>query len=202
MPIEGGARGIEKGVRTVLRIIVLGAGVCGLASGMMLARDGHEVAMLERDPSAVPESLEDAWEQWSPDGVTQFRQAHYLQPRGREVLESTSPDVAAALEAAGGLRFNMVGLLPPMIIDRAPRPGDERFVTLTSRRPALEHVVGRAAQAEPGIDIRRGVGVKELITRTYNGTPHVTEVRTDAGEELSADLVVDATAGARRSRGG
>jgi 2-polyprenyl-6-methoxyphenol hydroxylase-like FAD-dependent oxidoreductase len=71
------------------RITVLGAGVGGLATGMMLARDGHDVTILERDAGAVPESLEEAWEQWSRDGVSQFRQAHYLQPRGREALETT-----------------------------------------------------------------------------------------------------------------
>jgi glycine/D-amino acid oxidase-like deaminating enzyme len=31
------------------RIVVLGAGVCGLAAGLMLRRDGHEVTLLERD---------------------------------------------------------------------------------------------------------------------------------------------------------
>ncbi|MGZ6639978.1 MAG: FAD-dependent oxidoreductase, partial [Solirubrobacteraceae bacterium] len=38
------------------RIIVLGAGVCGLAAGMLLRRDGHEVTVLERDPEPVPNS--------------------------------------------------------------------------------------------------------------------------------------------------
>lgn len=48
------------------------------------------------------------------------------------------------------------------------------------------------AEAEPRVDVRRGVAVRELTMRTYNGTPHVTGVRTDSGEERGGDLVVDA----------
>jgi 2-polyprenyl-6-methoxyphenol hydroxylase-like FAD-dependent oxidoreductase len=176
----------------VSRILVLGAGVCGLATGMMLARDGHDVTILERDQGSVPNSAEEAWEQWSREGVTQFRQAHYLQPAGHTVLESTLPDVPAALEQAGAVRFDALCMMPPTIADRAPRPGDERFVTVTARRPALEQVLSRAAQAEPGLEMRRGMGVKALITQCYNGTPHVSGVATESGEVLSADLVVDA----------
>jgi 2-polyprenyl-6-methoxyphenol hydroxylase-like FAD-dependent oxidoreductase len=174
------------------RIVVLGAGMCGLATGMMLARDGHAVTVLERDQAAVPDSPEQAWEDWSRDGVAQFRQAHYLQPGGRAVLESTLPDVAAALEAAGAIRFDALCMLPPAITDRAPRAGDERFVTITARRPVLEHVLGRAAHSEPGVEIRRGVDVRALLTHSYDGTPHITGVRTESGEVLDADLVVDA----------
>jgi 2-polyprenyl-6-methoxyphenol hydroxylase-like FAD-dependent oxidoreductase len=174
------------------RIIVLGAGVCGLATAMLLSRDGHEVTVLERDEGSVPESPEEAWDRWSRDGVTQFRQAHFLQSRGRAVLEEELPDVAEALEAAGAVRFDPLRLMPPSISDRAPRPGDERFVTITARRSTLEQVVGRIAEAGGRADIRRGITVRELTMRTYDGTPHVTGVRTDSGEELSGDLVVDA----------
>ena len=38
------------------RIVVMGAGICGLAGAMMLSRDGHEVTVLERDPAPVPAS--------------------------------------------------------------------------------------------------------------------------------------------------
>ena len=174
------------------RIIVLGAGVCGLASGMLLRRDGHEVTVLERDEQPVPESPEQAWQRWSRNGVTQFRQPHFLQPGGRAVLEVLLPDVVAALEAAGAVRFDMLGLMPPSISDRAPRPGDERFVGIAARRPTLEQVFAHAAEAEPGLELRRGVTVTELAMRAYDGTSHVTGVRTHTGEELSADLVVDA----------
>jgi 2-polyprenyl-6-methoxyphenol hydroxylase-like FAD-dependent oxidoreductase len=174
------------------RIIVLGGGVCGLSAGMMLARDGHEVTVLERDADPVPESVEEAWAKWSRDGVTQFRMAHFLQPAGRVVLQEELPDVFAALVAAGALRLDMLGLAPPNLTEGGPRPGDERFVTYTARRSTFEQVLGKAAEGEPGLEMRRGSAVKELTMQLGNGTPHVTGVRLDSGEALHADLVVDA----------
>ena len=180
------------------RIIVLGAGVCGLATGLLLRRDGHEVSVLERDDGEVPASGDDAWGQWSRDGVAQFRQPHYLHSRGRIVLEETLPDVTTALDAAGAARFNPLRLMPPSITDHSPRPGDERFETITARRPILEQVLARVAHAEPGLEVRTGVAVRELVVARYNGSPHIAGVRTDSGDELRADLVVDATG--RRSQ--
>ncbi|HEY1516253.1 MAG TPA: FAD-dependent monooxygenase [Solirubrobacteraceae bacterium] len=180
------------------KIVVLGVGVCGLAAGMLLRRDGHEVTMLERDPDPVPSSPEEAWERWSRDGVTQFRLAHYLTSRGRIVLEEALPEVLASLEAAGAIPFDPLRIMPPSITDRTPRDGDDRLRTVNARRPAFEQVLGQTADAEPGLEIRRGVAVAELIVRDGSDVPHVTGVRTDSGERLRADLVVDATG--RRSQ--
>jgi len=179
-------------VTTGSRIIVLGAGVCGLAVGMLLRRDGHEVTILERDPERVPNSPGEAWERWTRAGVAQFRQPHYLQSLGRIVLEEELPDVLQALQAAGGLRFDPLCLMPPTITDRSPRDGDERFKTVTARRPVLEQVLSSAADAEPGLQVHRGVSVQGVVLHARNGIAHIGGVRTDAGEELRADLVVDA----------
>ncbi|MCW3046839.1 MAG: dependent oxidoreductase [Solirubrobacterales bacterium] len=175
------------------RVVVLGAGVCGLGAALMLRRDGHDVAVLERDPAPVPDSNEGAWERWERAGVTQFRQAHFLQPLGRIVLDEELPDVRDALLAAGAARFDPLRLMPPWIADRRPRPGDERFATITARRPVMEHAFARVAQEE--VDVRRGIEVERLLT---NGVPRIAGVRTTRGEELPADLVVDAMG--RRSR--
>lgn len=175
------------------RIIVLGGGIGGLTAAMLLARDGHDVTVLERDAAPVPETLDEACEAWMRGGVAQFRQAHYLQPRGREVLDQELPDVTRALAAAGGCRFDALSVMPPTLADRAPRAGDERFATLTGRRPVVEHVLARAAQDEPRLSVHRGTGARELITDRFNGVLHVTGVRTDGGDELRGDLVVDAT---------
>jgi 2-polyprenyl-6-methoxyphenol hydroxylase-like FAD-dependent oxidoreductase len=174
------------------KIVVLGGGVCGLASGLMLARDGHEVTVLERDADPVPGSGVEAWEEWSRDGVTQFKMAHFLQPAGRMVLERELPDVFAALVSAGAMRLDVLGLMPPNLADGGSRAGDERFVTYTARRPVFEQVLGAAAEEDPGVEVRRGVAVKELSMQLGDGTPHVTGVRLQSGEALHADLVVDA----------
>ena len=174
------------------RIVFLGGGVCGLAGGMMLARDGHEVTVLERDAVAVPESPQEAWEAWDRDGVTQFRQAHFLAPAGRAVLEEDLPEVLEGLVAAGAARLDLLSLMPPNLAEAGPRAGDERFVTFTARRPVFEQVMARAAAQEPRLEVRRGAAVKELTMQPANGRPHVSGVRLDSGETLSADLVVDA----------
>lgn len=132
------------------RIVVLGAGVCGLAAGMLLARDGHQVTVLERDPEPVPKSPEQAWASWPRGGVAQFRQPHYLQPRARHVLDAELPDVRDALVAAGAIRFDTLATTPPSLGDLGARADDDRFVTLTARRPTLEQVVGRAHRRPPG----------------------------------------------------
>lgn len=174
--------------------LILGGGPCGLGAAMLLARDGHRVIVLEKDPDAPPPSIDDAWERWERKGVAQFRQPHFLHARFRRVLDTELPDVRDDLESAGGLAMDMLSVMPPSIEDREPRPGDEGFRTLTARRPVLEQVLASAAEREPSIELRRGVAVEGLVTGTeaIPGVPHVTGVRTSSGEELQADLVVDA----------
>ena len=90
--------------------------------------------------------------------MAQFRQAHYMQPRGREVLETELPDVLGTLADAGATRLDWPKMMPPTITDRSPRDGDERLVTLTARRPTIEHALAQAAAAQPpGLTVRRGV---------------------------------------------
>src|SRR4030095_3993360 len=174
------------------KVLVLGGGVIGLSTAMMLERDGHDVIVLERDPERVPASPDDAWHRGERRGVGQFRQPHYVHPAGRLVLEAHLPEVEAALLGAGATTFDALTLLPPSIEDRAPRPGDERFVSVTGRRPVIEYAV--ASVADRRLDVRRGVSVSELLTgpSAANGVPHVAGVRTSGGEALTADLVIDA----------
>jgi 2-polyprenyl-6-methoxyphenol hydroxylase-like FAD-dependent oxidoreductase len=180
------------------KILVLGAGVVGLSTAMMLADDGADVTVLERDGEPVPAAPDAAWDRWTRQGVTQFRQPHFLLPAGRQILDERLPEVCEVLAAAGCVTFDMVDLMPPSIADRAPRDGDERFVTLTGRRPAIEWAV--ASAAERRVRIERGCSVSGLLTGppAADGIPHVTGVRTADGRELHADLVVDATG--RRSK--
>src|SRR5262252_6400370 len=82
-----------------LSIAVLGAGTAGLATALALARRGHGVTLLERDPleSTAPE---DAF-QWPRRGVPHFLQPHAFLPRGRKEMRAHFPDVYASLLEAG-----------------------------------------------------------------------------------------------------
>ena len=92
-------------------ILVLGAGLCGLSTAMLLARDGHQVTVLERDPGAPPEPAQ-AWEAWERRGVNQFRLPHVMLPPWRARMERELPEVLDELLAAGGLRLDTLAMLP------------------------------------------------------------------------------------------
>jgi 2-polyprenyl-6-methoxyphenol hydroxylase-like FAD-dependent oxidoreductase len=179
------------------RILILGAGLGGLGTAMLVAREGHEVTVLERDPAAPPrpEHADAAWEDWQRRGVSQFRLPHFMMPRWWGLLRAELPEVRPSLEAAGALHLNTMAVLPAG--RRGPmRDGDERFDTVTARRPVLEAALSAAAEAA-GVTIRRGVAVTGLTTDGHAGVPRVTGVLTESGSAITADLVVDC--GGRRS---
>ncbi|WP_326725808.1 FAD-dependent oxidoreductase [Streptomyces sp. NBC_00243] len=179
------------------RILVLGAGLCGLSTALLLARDGHQVTVLERDPAEPPQAAQ-LWEAWQRPGVNQFLLPHLMLPRWRAEMDRELPEVLHELEAVGGLRINLLAMLPPH--QRGPwRDGDDAFETVTARRPVLEAALTTVAAGTAGVTIRRGVAVTGLLTDTYSRAPvpRVTGVLADGDHTLQADLVVDC--GGRRS---
>ncbi len=145
-------------------IVVTGGGMAGLMAAMLLADDGHEVVVLERDPAPAPEPS-DAWESWSRRGVNQFRLLHFLHARFRIEAERALPRVVSALEEAGALRLDMIAGAPVQLTGER-RPDDDDFCAVTARRPVTEAVVAACAEATPGVTVRRGVSVAGVTTGT------------------------------------
>lgn len=175
-------------------IVVAGAGIGGLTAAMLLAKDGHAVTVLERDPEPPPATAEEAWAGWQRKGVNQFRLPHFFLARFRIVLEAELPEVLPALDAAGALHINPVAEAPEFVTG-GPRPGDAGLLSVTGRRPVMEAAIAAVAAGTAGLTVRRGVTVAGLVTggSARSGVPHVSGVRTGDGRQFRADLVVDAT---------
>jgi 2-polyprenyl-6-methoxyphenol hydroxylase-like FAD-dependent oxidoreductase len=174
-------------------VVVVGAGVVGTATALLLAGEGHRVTVLDRDPHGPPATPEDAWAAWDRRGVTQFRMAHMLMAAGGAVLRTELPVVAERLRAHGGLTLNMVERMLPHV-GGTPSPDDARFEILTGRRTTIEWAFATIAAETPGVEVRRGAVVEGLVagTAVTADVPHVTGVRLVSGEVLRADLVIDA----------
>jgi 2-polyprenyl-6-methoxyphenol hydroxylase-like FAD-dependent oxidoreductase len=175
-------------------VLVLGAGLNGLATAMLLAGDGHTVTVLERDAAEPDGGADDLWEGWRRQGVTQFRLLHFMLPCWHALMRRELPGVLDQLRALGGTHVNVLHVLPADLTG-GRRDGDDRFDTVTARRPVLEAAVATVAARAPGVTIRRGTAVTGLVTgpEALGGVRHVTGVLLDGGETVRADLVVDTT---------
>jgi 2-polyprenyl-6-methoxyphenol hydroxylase-like FAD-dependent oxidoreductase len=176
-----------------MEIAVVGGGMAGMLAALFLARDGHSVAVYERDDTDLPDTADEAFDEWDRRGATQVRQSHALLARLRRILRDRAPDVLDELARQGATEISIGRMLPPDITDRAPRPGDEDLALLCCRRLTIEWVLRRAVTAEPGVSWHGGVGVTGL---SADGDD-VRGLRLDDGTTVAADLVV--VAGGRNS---
>jgi len=173
-------------------IVVVGAGLIGLSTALLLARDGHRVTVLEKDP-APPPPPQAAWDDWERPGVNHFHLLHLMLPRWSAEMQRAVPAVIDGLLAAGAPRFNVLQALPTAWTG-GQQPGDDRFDTVTARRPVIEAVLARVAARTTGLTILRGAPVTGLIAgqHRFAGVPQVAGVLT-RDRSLRADLVVDAS---------
>lgn len=179
-------------------VVVIGAGVGGLSTALVLSRAGHQVTVIERDATPLPNSALEAFE-WDRRGAPQVRHSHALLARLRNSLRDRYPDVLADLLDAGAAELDFIAMMPDDM-DRSPLPGDEDIVALACRRTTFEWVLRRDVLRNPAVTLLDGRAVASLLTQPSDldiaEPPRVIGVRLDDGSEVHGDLVV--AAGGRR----
>jgi 2-polyprenyl-6-methoxyphenol hydroxylase-like FAD-dependent oxidoreductase len=178
-----------------VKIVIAGGSAGGMFASLILARAGHEVVLLEREGLEAAADVETAANTAFRTGAPQIVQPHIIMARCRELLMEHLPDVYENLLAAGVEVAPLWTQMAPSLADKTPRPGDERFTLLMSRRSTIDWVLRKMIAAEHGVAVRSGKRVMGLLAKS-GSPPHVIGVRTREGEiagEIAADLVVDAT---------
>ncbi|MFI6036052.1 FAD-dependent oxidoreductase [Streptomyces sp. NPDC051315] len=172
------------------RIVVMGGGIAGLATALLLARGEHDVTLLERDTTGPSGNLDEDFFGRPRPRVPQAVQPHALLGPARSVLRTRTPDVYAHLLRLGAREqheFDWFTEHPPY------RPGDEDLVLVRLRRVVLETALRTAVHGHGNILVESGAAVRGLVVVPGGGrVPRVTGVRF-FGEQVTADLVVDAT---------
>lgn len=168
----------EAGPTLAERAVVLGGSIAGLLAARVLTDHVDEVVIVE------PDSLTD--DAAPRHGVPQARQVHSLLPGGRDQLDRWFDGFSADLVAGGApvattatSRVYWNGRLKVAL---------PRGEVLLSTRPYLESVLRRRTLALPRVRVVSGRAAGLLFS---GGAVH--GVRLDSGEDLAADLVVDAT---------
>jgi 2-polyprenyl-6-methoxyphenol hydroxylase-like FAD-dependent oxidoreductase len=155
-----------------MHIVIIGSGPAGTTAALLLARQGHRITLVDRDPGPVP------GEPWERVGVMQFHLPHTFRAPGVQVLRQRLPELLEALVHAGG---EIVA--PP----GAPGLVADLVANLHIRRSVFERTLWEFTDREPGVTRVRGHADRLVVDRTS-----VTGVVVD-GAIHDADLVVDAT---------
>jgi 2-polyprenyl-6-methoxyphenol hydroxylase-like FAD-dependent oxidoreductase len=157
-----------------VRTLIVGSGPTGLLLGAALARRGHQVTSVDRDPGPTGEA-------WIRRGVMQFEHAHGFRPQVPMTLLAEWPEA-----------FNSWRDLGARPVEAPSPAGSPRVVGVLSRRSTFERALRRAAEKQPGLTLRTGHVDGLVLDRGQ-----VVGARVD-GSLVEADLVVDASGRAGR----
>ena len=157
-----------------MRTLIVGSGPTGLLLGAALARRGHQVTSVDRDPGPTGDA-------WTRRGVMQFEHAHGFRPQVPMTLLAEWPEAFTSWRDLGARPVE------------APSPaGSPQVLGVLSRRSTFERALRQAAEKRPGLTLRTGHVEGLVLDRG-----RVVGARVD-GSLVEADLVVDASGRAGR----
>ncbi len=185
------------------KVIIVGAGICGLCTGLALAKEGHEVTIVERDSPPPDGDPDDAFFNWNRRGAAQFRHPHAFLAVMSNLLQDSFPDLIDDFFAAGARKISFSEMLPPDLeASYVPEPGDEKMWLLMCRRATMESVFRRYTERSRNVTILSETQVVDIVTEDNAGMLNVKglKVRREGGEpeEMLADITIDA--GGRNSK--
>ncbi len=145
-------------------IAVVGAGICGLFTGLSLARKGFDVTLFERDVPPPEGQAEDAFFSWQRRGAAQFRHPHAFLGLMCSVLGKNYPDLLEELLQAGARKLTFEDMVPDHLAHQyQPEPGDEKLWMLLCRRATIETVLRHYVSREPNLRIQSQTYVTDVL---------------------------------------
>ncbi len=178
------------------KVIVIGAGIGGLCTALMLAPSGRDVIVLERDGPVETSDPDELFKTWKRVGVGHLRQSHAFLARLRTIMKAEHPALLDQLMALGVRELPFENMLTDKQQARYKAdPSDAELTIITSRRTTLEMAMRRYVETLENVTLRSGFLVRKLITR--KGEDGVFDVTGIEGEEngapvtLTADVIVD-----------
>ena len=166
------------------RVVIVGAGIGGLAAAAAFAGAADEVVIVERDE--LPSTPRPR------PGVPQGRHVHGVLGGGMSAFETLLPGFGDDLAAAGAVPLKL------SLDIHTEQPGYDPFprrdlglAGQSMSRPLLEHVLRTRVLQLSSVSVHTGRAVRALVLSPKADA--VTAVRLGEGEEITADLVVDAS---------
>lgn len=73
------------------QVVFIGGSVAGLIGALALARSGQRVTILEKDPTPLPETPDQAFDAWDRRGSPQVRHSHAFLGRMLKLIREREP---------------------------------------------------------------------------------------------------------------
>ncbi|MDP6377599.1 MAG: FAD-dependent oxidoreductase [Pseudomonadales bacterium] len=182
-----------------MQIVVIGGSVAGLITSLALARDGHQVTVLEKDPTPLTASPAEAGEHWKRQGAPQAMHSHAFLGRMHNMIRDREPELLKTLLEHGAEELTFQDAARQYFDDPEFEPADDDIRLLACSRITFEWVLRQHVLKTGLVDFRDGMEVTGFAAESdpVSDLPRITgvQVNNKAGdtETLHGDLVVDAS---------